>query len=89
MHHRGMPVSGLTAPGAAVGCSRDHRSIDLTVWPPFGDHDGCRDASGPVPVWWAIQAYAVGELILGHDVSGTGWQTMGRAMQSITTMMPV
>ena len=27
--------------------------------------------------------------MLGHDVSGTGWQTPDRAMQSITTMMPV
>ena len=30
-----------------------------------------------------------GSPIPGHDVSGTGWQTLGRAMQSITTMMPV
>ena len=33
--------------------------------------------------------HAVGTPIPGHDVSGTGWQTLGRAMQSITTMMPV
>ena len=32
---------------------------------------------------------AVGTSIPDHDVSGAGWQILGRAMQSITTMMPV
>ena len=36
-----------------------------------------------------FRLHAVGTPISGHDVSGTGWQTLGRAMQSITTMMPV
>jgi hypothetical protein len=35
-----------------------------------------------------IRLYAVGAVIPGHDVSGTGWQILGRATQSITTMMP-
>lgn len=36
-----------------------------------------------------VQIDAVGAPGLGHDVFGTGWQIVGRAMQSITTMMPV
>jgi hypothetical protein len=36
------------------------------------------------PVWWR----ALMSPVLGHDVSGTGWQTMRMGMQSITTMMP-
>jgi hypothetical protein len=32
--------------------------------------------STPAPTW-------------GHDVSGAGWQTVGRVMQATTTMMPV
>src|SRR5947199_10375801 len=31
----------------------------------------------------------VGILLLGHEVSGTDWQILGRAMLSITTMVPV
>ena len=37
------------------------------------------------PVWWRT----AGLPVRGHDVSGTGWQTMRMGMQSITIMMPV
>ena len=48
-----------------------------------------RGASVGIAIWQAIWLHVVGMPILGQDVSGTGWQTLGRAMQSITTMMPV
>jgi hypothetical protein len=51
--------------------------------------DGCRWTSRCIPIWWARQAHAVCALVRGHDVSGTAGQTLGRAMQSTTTMMPV
>jgi hypothetical protein len=65
-------AGGLNARIEAVGLSRHHRSLDLRVWPLFGDPDGCRCTSGSIPTWSAIQAHAVGVLIPGHDVSGTG-----------------
>jgi hypothetical protein len=42
-----------------------------------------------IPIWRVVRLHAIGESIPGHDVSGTGWQTLGGAMQSITTMMPM
>jgi hypothetical protein len=47
-----------------------------------------RCASVGTPIWRVIRLYTVGAVIPGHDVSGTGWQILGRATQSITTMMP-
>ena len=69
--------------------SSDRHSRDLAAWPPFSDVRGRRGASVATPIWRAIRLHAVGTPIPGHDVSGTGWQILGRAMQSITTMMPV
>ena len=37
----------------------------------------------------ALRVCAVGTSLLGHDVSGTSRQTVGRMMLSITTMVPV
>ncbi len=48
-----------------------------------------RGPSIPTPIWRVVRLDAVRPPIPGHDVSGTGWQMVGRAMQSITTMMPV
>jgi hypothetical protein len=72
MLHRSIPANGLKARVEAVWLSRHHRGQDPRVGPLFGDTDGCRGASGPIPTWPEIQAHAVGALILGHDVSGTG-----------------
>ena len=47
-----------------------------------------RDASIPTLVWQAIWLRALGPKELGHDVSGTSWQILVRAMLLITTMMP-
>jgi len=47
-----------------------------------------RDASIPTLVWQAIWRRALGAKELDHDVSGTSWQILVRAMLLITTMMP-
>ena len=66
-----------------------HRRLGLTVLTISGHPSGCRWTSRPIPIWRALPVHAGGVLILGHDVFGTAWQTLGRAMQSTTTMMPV
>ena len=68
--------------------SSNRHSQDLAAWPPFGDVRGRRCASVGTPIWRVIPLYTVGAVIPGHDVSLTGWQILGRATQSITTMMP-
>jgi hypothetical protein len=47
-----------------------------------------RDASIPTLIWQVIWLRALGPKKLGHDVSGTSWQILVRAMLFITTMMP-
>jgi hypothetical protein len=89
MHRRSIPNSGLKTRAAAVELSDHHRSLDLTDWRVVEDPDGCRCTNGPTPTWRAIRLDAVGAAIPGHDVFGTGWQILGRAMQSIITMMPI
>jgi hypothetical protein len=67
----------------------DRHNRDLAAWPPFSDVRGHCGVSVATPIWRVLRDHAARRLILGHDVSRTGWQIMGRAMQSITTMMPV
>ena len=74
---------------AATRHRSDQNSRDLTVWPRFRHASGPDGHNIPTPVWRAVRLHAIGTSILGHDVSGTGQQTLGLAMQSITTMMPV
>jgi hypothetical protein len=45
--------------------------------------------SFPVATWRGFQLWVVGPPVLGHDVSGIGWQTVKRAVEPITTMTPV
>jgi hypothetical protein len=78
---------GLEQFVAATGHLNDDHNRDLAVWLLFGDPGGDRCATAAI--WRTIRDHAVGTPIPGHDVSETGWQTLGRAMQSITTMMPV
>jgi hypothetical protein len=68
--------------------SSGQHSLDLTVWPSRGNADGACGASVPAPAWRALRVCAVGTSLLGHDVSGTGRQTVGRMMLSIITMVP-
>jgi hypothetical protein len=89
MHYRSIPASGLKARTVAVGCSRDPLSLDLTLLAVIGRTCSWPGPSVGVPVWQVVWLHAVGALIPGHDVSRIGRQTLGRAMQSITTMIPV
>ncbi len=90
MHHRSIPNSGLKARTTAVGPSDHHRSPDLTVWRMVRDPGGCRCTNlAPLRPGRAIRLHAVGAAIPGHDVSGTGWQILDDAMQSIITMVPI
>src|ERR1700685_2223620 len=89
MLDRGFLTDKLKGEIEAVGPSRDHGSLYLTVWPLFRAPVGCRWTSDPDPTRRAVRIRAIGTPISGHDVSGTGWQSLGGLMQSITTMMPV
>jgi hypothetical protein len=71
----------------AIEPSGGHHSSDLTLWTQRARTCGRRSPNVPILIRQAL--HAVGMPIVDHDVSGTGWQTLGRAMQSITTMVPV
>jgi hypothetical protein len=89
MHYCSIPTSGLQARTVAVGCSRDPLGLDLTFLTLVGRTCGWRGPSVGVPIWQVVWLHAVRALIPGHDVSRIGRHTLGRAMQSITTMIPV
>jgi hypothetical protein len=89
MRYRSIPASGLKARTVAVGRSRDPRSLDLALLGLVGRTCGWPDPSVGVPIWQVVWFHTVGALIPGHDVSRIGRQTVGRAMQSITTIVPV
>lgn len=58
----------------------------------FAASPGARGPTRPRhshPIWRALRFGAAGTPVPGHDVSATGRQILGGAMQSITTMMPV
>ena len=80
---------GLAPVAARTRASSDHHSLELTVYRLFRRASGCRGPSIRAPIWRVVRFDKVGTAILDHDVSGAGWQTVGRAMQSITTMVPV
>jgi len=83
-------ASGGWEPFAAPAMPpNDRHSLDLATWRWFRRSGSLRGASVPTLVWRSIRRRAVGTSIPGHDVSGTGRQTLGRAMQPITTIMPV
>jgi hypothetical protein len=73
----------------AIEPSGGHDRSDLPLRTRCAPTCGRRSPNVPTPIRQAIRLHAVGAPISGHDVSGTGWQTLGRAMQSITTMVPV
>ena len=86
--HRGIPGGGLEPFAVPTRLSSGQHSLDLTIWPSRRNADGARGASAPTPAWRALRVWAVGTSLLGHDVSGTGRQTVGGMMLSITTMVP-
>ena len=69
--------------------SSDHPGLNPSLRPRRGRTFGCGSPSVPTPIRRPIRPHGVGTPISGHDVSGTGWQTLGRAMQPTTTMTPV
>jgi len=85
----GHPDSGLKARAAAVGPFEPslQRGSDRLARL-RGPRVAVAAQAAPRPTWRAIRLHAVGPLIRGHDVSGTGWQIVGRAMRSITTIVP-
>ena len=89
MLHRSIPGGGSEARAAAIKASGRHHSPDPTPSALFQRTGGCPSPSISTPKWRAVRLHVVGALTRGHDVSGTGWQILGRAMQSITTMVPV
>ena len=86
--HRGIAGGGLERFAVPTRLSSGQHSLDLTNWRSRRNADGARGASVPAPAWRALRVCAVGTWLLGHDVSGTGRQTVGRMMLSITTMVP-
>jgi hypothetical protein len=62
---------------------------DLTGWAGRVHANGERGPSAGNPIFQAVRLRAERTSWRAHDVSGTGRQTSGRAMQPITTMMPV
>ena len=87
MGHRGIPDGGLEPFAVPTRLSSGQHSQDLTVWPSRGNADGTCGASVPAPACRALRVCVVGTSLLGHDVSKTGRQTVGRMMLSITTMV--
>jgi hypothetical protein len=76
----------FTAPARLLS---DRDTLNLTAWLLSTRIDGPRGHSIPTPIWRALRLRAVGKPISGHDVSGPASQTVGRAMQPITTIMPL
>src|SRR5215469_5660872 len=75
---RGTPGGGLEPFAVRTRLSSGEHSLDLTIWPSRRNADDARGASVSAPAWRALRVCAVGTSLLGHDVSRTGSQTMGR-----------
>ena len=86
--HRGIPGGGVEPLAVPTRLSSGQHSLDLTIWPSRRNANGARGASVSAPAWRTLRVCAVGTSLLGHDVSGTGRQTVGRMMLAITTMVP-
>jgi hypothetical protein len=86
--HRDIAGGGAEPFAVPTRLSIAPHSLDLTIWPSRRNADGARGASVLAPAWRVLRVCAVGTSLPGHDVSGTGRQTVGRMMLSITTMVP-
>jgi hypothetical protein len=87
--HRGISGGGVEPCAVATRLSSGQHRLDLIIWRSRRNADGPRGAGAPSPAWRAPRLRAAEAWILGHDVSKTGSQTLGRMMLSITTMVPV
>jgi hypothetical protein len=65
------------------------QGLDLTGWAGRLQPNRAPGPSVGNPIFEAVRLRAEQTSWWAHDVSGMGRQTSGRAMQSITTMMPV
>jgi hypothetical protein len=65
------------------------QGLDLTGWAGRLHANRERGPSVGNPIFQAVRLCAEQTSWRAHDVSGTGRQISGRAMQPITTMMPV
>jgi hypothetical protein len=84
MQRRGWaPFSVLAEPRT------NQRPPDLADWPSRWQANRPRGASIRALIWQAFPLRADGTSMRDHDVSGIGWQTVNRAIESITTMTPV
>jgi hypothetical protein len=90
-HHRAILGGALEPFAAPIGPSNAPNSLDLSTGLPLRCASDCRGDNISIPIWRAVRLRAVGTSIRGHDASGPGMetQTLGLAMQSIITMMPV
>jgi hypothetical protein len=87
--HRDVWGDGWEPFAAAIRPSNSQHGRDVTIWPLHRRLDALRAASFPDPASRGLRLRAVGTPVSDHDVSGTGWQSLGRLTQPITTMMPV
>jgi hypothetical protein len=67
----------------------DQHGVEFTMLSLRRHPNSPHGASGRTVVPQALRLRTVGPSIRGHDVSRTGWQTMNREIESITTMTPV
>ena len=86
---RSIQDGGLVRFAAPVRPWIDQHGVEFTTSFLRRDANSPRGASGRTLFPQALYFRTDGTSIHGHDVSGTGWQTVNRAMQSITTMTPV
>lgn len=86
--HRGIPGGGLEPFAVPTRLSSGQHSLDLTICPSRRNADGARGANVSAPTWRLLGFAGLERRSWGHDVSGTGRQTLGRMMLSITTMVP-
>jgi hypothetical protein len=91
--HRDIRGGGLAPLAAPTKPSGDPGRSGLTICPlierAHGHVHGARGHGIPTPIRRVVRFGAVGSLIRRHDVSGTGWQTVGLIMLPTTTMMPM
>jgi hypothetical protein len=74
---------------AAAEPRSNQRVLDLAISAPRRRADDRRGASVHILIRQMVRLRADGTSMQDHDVSGIGWQTVNRAIESITTMMPV
>jgi hypothetical protein len=86
--HQGIPGGGLEPFAVPTRLSSGQHSLDLTIWPRAGTPMALAAQMSPPRPGGRFGLARLERRSWGHDVSGTGRQTLGRMMLSITTMVP-